>query len=257
MLLRRLFASFVLATSLVGTAAAADKVNVASSLRGFWDTTMVQFGQERGFFASEGLDLNIFWTDGGSDILQVVNSGSVDIGIGTGVMGALGAYARGAPLRIIANEFVGSSDLYYFVRSDSSVLSFKDLEGKNVGVARLGSSSESVGGMLAKQYNVRVKFTPTGGTAATMTQVMTKQVDAAWCVFPVFLQQIDKGEIRVIALGKNASGIAEQTTRVNIASKSIIENRPEVLRRFLRAYRRTIDLRLRIGRHTATVGGDE
>ena len=45
--------------------------------------------------------------------------------------------------KIIGNEFVGSSDLYYFVPADSPVKSFKDLEGKTVAVARLGSSSES------------------------------------------------------------------------------------------------------------------
>jgi NitT/TauT family transport system substrate-binding protein len=156
-------------------------------------------------------------------------------------MGVIGAYARGAPLGIIANEFVGSSDLYYFVPADSAIKSFKDLDGKTVGVARLGSSSESVGGMLAKQNNVQPKFTPTGGTAATFTQVMTKQVDAAWCVFPIFLDQIESGKIRVISLGRDAPGISGETTRVSIASKALIEKRPEVLRRFLRAYRKTID----------------
>jgi len=243
MLVRRLVAccALVVSFTLAYPAYAAEKLKVASSLRGFWDTTMVQFGNERGFFAEEGLELEILWTDGGSDILQVVNSGSVDIGIGTGVMGALGAYARGAPFSIIANEFVGSSDLYYFVPADSAIKSFKDLDGKTVGVARLGSSSESVGGMLAKQNNVTPKFTPTGGTAATFTQVMTKQVDAAWCVFPVFLNQIEAGKIRIISLGKDAPGISGETTRVNIASKALIEKRPDVLRGFLRAYRKTID----------------
>ena len=114
MLVRRFIAccALMLALALASPIKAAEKLKVASSLRGFWDTTMVEFGNERGFFKDEDLELEILWTDGGSDILQVVNSGSVDIGIGTGAMGVIGAYARGAPLAIIANEFVGSSDLY-------------------------------------------------------------------------------------------------------------------------------------------------
>ena len=225
----------------VAPACAADKMRVASSLRGFWDTTMIEFGLQRGFFAAEGLEVDLLWTDGGSEILQTVISGSVDVGIGTGVMGVIGAYAKNAPLAVIGNEFVGSSDLYYFVPGDSPVKSFRDLDGKSVAVARLGSSSESGGGMLAKNAGVQVKFVPAGGPPATLTQVMTKQLDAGWGVFPVFMDQIEAGKIRIVALGKDAPGIAQQTTRVNIASKAFIETRPDVLRRFQRAYLRTID----------------
>jgi NitT/TauT family transport system substrate-binding protein len=220
---------------------AADKMKVASSLRGFWDTTMIEFGQQRGFFAAEGIEFDLLWTDGGSDILQAVNSGSVDVGIGTGVMGVIGAWTKNAPLEIVGNEFVGSSDLYYFVPADSPVKSFKDLDGKTVAVARLGSSSESVGGMLANQAGVKVKFVPAGGPPATLTQVMTKQLDAGWGVFPVFMDQIEAGKIRIVALGKDAPGISAQTTRVNIAAKAFVDNRPDVLRRFQRAYVKTIE----------------
>jgi NitT/TauT family transport system substrate-binding protein len=242
MALRRI-ALYLLAWLAVGAApaVAADKMKVASSLKGFWDTTMVLFGQERGFFAAEGIEFELLWTDGGSDILQAVASGSVDVGIGTGVMGIIGAYAKNAPIAIIANEFVGSSDLYYFVPADSPVKNFKDLDGKSIAVARLGSSSESVGGMLAKQAGIQAKFVPAGGPPATLTQVMTKQLDAGWGVFPVFMDQIEAGKIRIVALGKDAPGIAQQTTRVNIAGKAFIETRPEVLRRFQRAYLKTIE----------------
>ncbi len=219
---------------------AADEVKVASSLKGFWDTTMVQFGQERQMFAAEGINIDVVWTSGGSEILQAVISGAVDVGIGTGVMGVIGAYTKNAPIGIVANEFVGSSDLYYFVPADSPVKSIKDLNGKSLGIARAGSSSESVGSMLAKQAGITLKYIPAGGPASTMTMLMTKQVDVAWGVFPVFMDQIEAGKIRIVALGKDAPGISEQTTRVNIASKNMIENRPDVLRRFWRAYLKTI-----------------
>ena len=48
--------------------------------------------KQRGFFAAEGIEFDLLWTDGGSDILQAVISGSADVGIGTGI--SLLAYRR-------------------------------------------------------------------------------------------------------------------------------------------------------------------
>ena len=40
--------------------------------------------------------------------MQVVVSGSVDVGLSAGVLGTLGAYAKGAPVRVIAASSTGS-----------------------------------------------------------------------------------------------------------------------------------------------------
>ena len=84
---------------------------------------MSELGKDAGFFAKHGVDLEILYTEGGGQTQQAVISGSVDIGIGVGTYGVMGAFAKGAPLRIIGNSMTGAHDLYWYVKADSPVKS--------------------------------------------------------------------------------------------------------------------------------------
>jgi len=61
--------------------------------------------------------------------MQATIAGSTDIGVSVGTLGVLGAYAKGAPIRIIGSESVGE-DAYWYVRPDSAVKSMKDMGGR-------------------------------------------------------------------------------------------------------------------------------
>ena len=52
--------------------------------------------------------LEIVYTQGGGETQQAVISGSVDIGVAAGVMGVLGAFSKGAPVRVIGAETTGA-----------------------------------------------------------------------------------------------------------------------------------------------------
>ena len=68
----------------------------------------------------------MFYTSGGGETQQAVISGSADIGVSPGTLGVLGAFSKGAPIRIIAGEATGTAE-YYFVRAESPVQ--KDFKG--------------------------------------------------------------------------------------------------------------------------------
>jgi hypothetical protein len=72
-----------------------------------------------------GLTLEIVYTQGSGETLQAVISESVDIGVAVGIMGALSAYSRGAPIRIIGAETTGAGDLYWYVKTDSPIKTLK------------------------------------------------------------------------------------------------------------------------------------
>ncbi len=59
-------------------------------------------------------------------------SGSVDIGVAAGIMGVLGAFSKGAPVRIIGAETTGAADLYWYVKADSPIKTLKDTDGKTL-----------------------------------------------------------------------------------------------------------------------------
>ena len=52
----------------------------------------------------------MLYTQGGGETLQAVISGSADIGVAAGTLGALGAFAKGAPVRIIGAQATGAAD---------------------------------------------------------------------------------------------------------------------------------------------------
>jgi NitT/TauT family transport system substrate-binding protein len=78
-----------------------DTLKVAVGQRGLWDTSISDIGQRAGIFKKHGLVLEILYTQGAGETQQAVISGSVEVGVGAGVMGVLSAYSKGAPVRII------------------------------------------------------------------------------------------------------------------------------------------------------------
>src|SRR4029077_17023866 len=81
-----------------------DTLKVAVGQRGLWDTAISDVGQRAGIFKKHGLTLEILYTQGAGETQQAVISGSVEVGVGAGVMGVLSAYSKGAPVRIIGAE---------------------------------------------------------------------------------------------------------------------------------------------------------
>src|SRR6185312_8593318 len=111
-------------------AAAQDKLKLALGQRGNWDTAVEPLGADAGIFKKHGLELEILWTQGSGESQQAAISGSVDIGL-AGTLAALGAYQKGAPLRIIAAEATGAADFWY-VKADSPIKSIKDFNGHTI-----------------------------------------------------------------------------------------------------------------------------
>src|SRR5256714_15503887 len=83
-------------------AQAADKLKVAISQRGFWDSSFLDFAQKEGFLKEANLDVEFFFTEGGGQTLQIINSGSVDVAMSNGLLGTIGAYTKGAPIRVVS-----------------------------------------------------------------------------------------------------------------------------------------------------------
>jgi len=92
-----------------------------------------------------------------------------------------------------------------------------------------------------KQYDLKAKPTAMGGPAANLTAVMSGQVDVGWAAPPFGLDQLDKGDIRRIAGGNDASVFKGQTVRLNIANASFLASKKDVVNRYMKAYRETVE----------------
>lgn len=222
-------------------AQANDTLKLAVGQRGNWDTIVAQLGQDAGIFKKHGLDLEILYTQGGGETLQAVISNSVDIGVAAGTIGVFSAFQKGAPVRIIGAEATGAADFWY-VRSDSKLHSIKDATPQNtVAYSTNGSSTNSVVLGFAKAYGIKPKFVATGSPSATFTQVMTGQVDVGWSAPPFGFDALSKGKIRIVAKANDLDEIRHESIRTLVANVNVLEHKQDQLKRFMAAYRETID----------------
>jgi NitT/TauT family transport system substrate-binding protein len=224
-----------------GTAAAQDALKVAVPQRGAWDAGIAELGRRGGIFKKHGLDLDILYTQAGPESIQALIAGSVDIATAAGVSAAVGTFAKGAPIRIIASEVIGAPDLYWYVPANSPIRKVEDFNDKTVAFSLTGSSSHA--GLLAliAQHKLTAKATSTGSITATLTQTMTAQVDVGFSAIPFFLDKVEEGQIRIIATGNDVASLKTRTGRVNITNLQTLQKRRDVLARFNRAYKETID----------------
>ena len=238
----RLMGVVLLSAALTTAAPAADNVKVAIGQIDAWANQAPTLGMKAGIFQKHGIVLETFGTQGAGETLQAVIAGSADIGIGIGTAGAMRAFARGAPVRVIAAAYVGVGDQYWYVPANSPLKSLADATEKNtLSYSTNGSTSHVIALGFVKQLGVKAKPTATGGPPATFTMTMSGQIDIGWAVVPFGLLELQDGKIRVIARGPDVPTLRNQTIRVQIVNANALKERKDVIVRFMRAYRESID----------------
>jgi NitT/TauT family transport system substrate-binding protein len=107
-----------------------------------------------GFFAEEGLDVELVYTRGGSAALQALNGGAVDYAA-TSFDAALGAFSNGA--KIVRFATTGRLPLFALATSPRRAQEIKtvaDLEGRTIGVAALGTADHAIAVYLLREAGV-------------------------------------------------------------------------------------------------------
>ena len=229
----------ILAASALG-ARADDTLKIAVGQRGSWDTSVSELGQKAGIFKKHGLDLDLLFTQGAGETQQATISGSVDIGIGGGVMGVLGAFDKGAPIRVIGTEINSAGD-YWYVPAASPIKNIRDANGATMAYSTVGSSTQAIVLAIIKEYGLSAaKPVATGGPPPTFTLVMLGQIDVGWAT-PFGIQALEEGKIRIIARGNDIPEIRNQTNRLLITSAGVLEHRQAAIDRYMDAYRETVE----------------
>src|SRR5471030_3022461 len=228
-------AAAMAAIALTNTAAVDDLVKLTIGQRGNWDTAICQLGDMAGIFKKHGIQLEMIYTSGSGETLQPVISGSVDVGLAVGTLGAMAAYAKGAPVRIIGAQATGAADYWY--AKNPAIKTLKDTNDKTIAFSSNGSSTQSVVRAFINEFKLTAKPQATGNPSSTLTTVMTDQVDVGWASPPFGLKEIDEGKTRVVARATDAAMVRGQTIRVVVANTDALAKRKEVFDRFMKAYR--------------------
>jgi NitT/TauT family transport system substrate-binding protein len=241
---KTIMAALALLIAAVSSSLAAEKLKVAVPQKGFWDSSWVEFGEAAGFFKQAGLEIEVFYTEGGAQTIATVVSGSVDIAMSNGILGALRAYDKGGdatPYRVISAEMTGANELFWWVKADSPIKSLKDADGKTIAFSSPGSSSNLILLTLLRQAGSKAKPVPTGGVPGTFTQTMTGQIDIGWSVVPFALKDVNDGRIRIVARAREATELQNQTIRANLANLNSLKTKRASIVKFMQVIDKSID----------------
>lgn len=119
------------------------------------------FAKDMGFFAKQGLDVDMISIQSGSAVAAAVAGGAADVGFASLVPLAI-AHTKNVPFVLVAAGAMwtqAARNSALFVSSTSSVRSGKDLDGKTLACAGLGTLTE---------YATRAWIDQHGGDASTI-----------------------------------------------------------------------------------------
>ncbi|MBO3087137.1 ABC transporter substrate-binding protein [Cellulomonas dongxiuzhuiae] len=135
--------------------------------------------QDQGYFAEEGIEIELQWPGGSADLLQAMATGRVQIG-GPTPEAVLAAAANGQDIKMTYNwsrEAVQS----LAVPADGEITSFADLKGGTIGVANFASGAKLMADAALRDAGVgadEVTFIAVGTGAAALDALTRGEVDA-------------------------------------------------------------------------------
>ena len=224
--------------TLLGTPAwAADKLTIQLDWLPGGDKSFVYAGLKQGFFAAEGLEVTIVPGRGSADAITKVGSGAADVGFG-GISALMMAGAEsGVPVKAVMSLYSKQPDAI-FTTKGSGITSLKDVVGKTVATSTFSSSNTLWPVVLESNGIDASKIKLLKVDPATLAPLLAQgKVDATinWVTvgpgFQNVLKQAGK-ELNVLPWsGYGLDGYGWSA----MASDKIIKERPDVLRRYLRA----------------------
>lgn len=192
----------------------------------------IQLAKGKGYFTEAGLDVNFVVGRGGVDVARMVGAGNAPLG-GIVADGPIMVRANGVPVKIVA-VFGGKGFMQLVVREDSGIEKPADLKGKTITVMSYQDTTfYALLGLLASvglsQSDVNIQSVgPTG-----VWEFVAAGKSAGMAGVPDWIPPVQAAgvKVRVIPTDEYFPHMAQAIA----ASDQLIKERPEMVRRFVRA----------------------
>lgn len=214
-------------TFAVTPAAAQDTVRIAVSVRNVV-LMPYYFAKDKGYFEREGLRAEIIQIRSN---LQVAGVASGELDFMSGVGTAIEAARKGVPLKVLAVLYRAP---LFSLLSGAGIKSAKALEGKKVGVSRIGSESHNAALWMLAHSGVDVKkvtFIQTGSTIVSMIGLQQGSLDGSVLSPPFSGDMVVQG-YKILA---KTSDAVESPFNGMATSQERLRARPERIRKSLKA----------------------
>ena len=245
---KRFTRSILIAASLAGglmaqAALAADKVVYQLDWLPGGDKSPVYVGVQEGFFEAEGLEVRIASGRGSTDAITKIATGQADIGSADiGALMAAKAQDNTLPVKAVYSIF-NQAPHAFFTLKKSGISEMVDIDGKKVATSPFTSSNAFLplvlkeNGMAEDAVNL-TKADP----GALGPMLMNGGTDAiiAWVTnIALFADQAKATGNELVVLPWSDAGLELYSASV-VASETFLSERPDVAKRFLRAFDKSL-----------------
>lgn len=209
---------------------------VKISLRLAWVYDMAEVGvfvaKEKGFYAKEGIDLNIEPGGGNSGPpFPLVSARSFDFGVG-GAGELLMARSQGMPVVAIGAEFQ-NTPVGFIVREESDIRTFSDFRRKRVGI-QTGSDTDTLYRALLSKNGLKSTDIKERPINFSMALFLANEID----VLPGY---VTNQPITLAGKGVKTRVITAKSEGLNyygniyFVTEKTLKERPDLVKRFMRA----------------------
>ncbi|HEY9345784.1 MAG TPA: ABC transporter substrate-binding protein, partial [Inquilinus sp.] len=225
---------------MAGSAQAADKVVLMLNWYVYGEHTPFFYGKARGFYADQGIDLEIQEGRGSAMTAQAVAAGTVGFGY-FDVPTMIKAAAKGAPL-VSVGVLLQKSPMSVMGFTDKNIRKPEDIKGKTVATTPGDSLSQIWPFFLQKTGLKESDFKTVSGDAQTkLNAVINGQADL------LLGYAMDQSMKIKDATGKDVTPILFADYGVNMVSsgivvtKDLVTENPDLIRRFMAATTQSIE----------------
>jgi NitT/TauT family transport system substrate-binding protein len=197
-----------------------------------------QIAKFKGYYQQEGLDVEFLVGKGGVDVAKQVGAGNADLG---GGMGDTSMIVRSNDVPVKAVALLGGGGLMLLaVRQDSSIKGPQDLKGKAISTIAYGDTTfYALLGVLASVGLTKDDVSAQAlGPAGVSQMLINGNVQACACIPEWIILAEDAGvKLDIYPSNKYFPSMAQAI----IASDKTINERPEAVRKFVRATLKALD----------------
>lgn len=237
-------AAFMMVGSVAQTAVAADKL-VIGALR-FTSHSAGFIAYEKGYFKAEGLDVEFRFFQAATPIAVSIASGDTDFGI-TGVTGGFFNLAGKGAIKAVAgvlNENKNVDGMAIMASAKAHKAGFtkpEQIKGKSLAMTQVGSTFHYMGSRVARKYGFTIKdinVRPLQKVGSMIGALKSGQVDAMIMV-PHIAKPLERAGAGKI-IGWLRDYAPDYQISMLMTSTKNIKEKPELVKKFLRAYSKGI-----------------
>ncbi|WP_174735217.1 ABC transporter substrate-binding protein [Mesobacillus harenae] len=193
------------------------------------DSGFILMAKEKDYFKKHGVEVEFMEFEGDATMIQALIAGELD-SMEANPAASINAINKGAKLKFIGSTMPG---MPYALYTNSEIKSFKDLEGKIVGISKPGALPEIIVKAMLMEEGLdpaSVTFVNAGGDVQRYQALMGGKVDAIASASE-FVPQAEKDGINV--LGYAADIVPMYPRFVIVSSEKALTEKPDAAAGFL------------------------